>query len=100
LLGHKDKLAAACPDIYFLGPVTLILEQHRPNHKEEAMVTNLRPAQAGVVPLQTPQQGGFDFNSIMNVMLTMMVFMMPLQMMSGTFGNERKKKAVPALVRE
>jgi hypothetical protein len=54
-----------------------------------------RPAQAGVMPLQTPQQGGFDINSIMNMMLTMMMFMMPIQMMGGAFGGEGKKKAAP-----
>ena len=66
----------------------------------QAMRTNLKPAQAGVMPLQTPQQSGFDINSIMNVMLTMMMFMMPIQMMSGAFGSEEKKKAAPALVKK
>ena len=66
----------------------------------QAMRTNLKPAQAGVMPLQAPQQGGFDINSIMNVMLTMMMFMMPLQMMSGALGSEGKKKGVPVLAKK
>jgi len=66
----------------------------------QAMRTNLKPAQAGVMPLQTPQQAGFDINSIMNVMLTMMAFMMPLQMMGGAFGSEEKKKTASALAKK
>jgi hypothetical protein len=59
---------------------------------------NLKPAQAGVMPLQTPQQIGFDINSIVNLMLMMMAFIMPIQMMGGMFSSEEKKKSASASV--
>jgi hypothetical protein len=64
----------------------------------QSPVMNVRPGQAGVIPLQTPQQTGFDINSIMNMMMMMMVMIMPMQMMGGMFSSEKKeeKKAIPA----
>ena len=39
------------------------------------------PVQAGVIPAQT--NGGFDINSIMNMMIMMMVVVMMMKMMTG-----------------